>query len=266
MASESAPFRYDEPGPFRASQLPDGAPYELSNGHPIRCMPSSDRHAASNVEGAKVLATDPAVVRAGVDAGCAFNEEQNLRAPDIVVGNLSGEAGWAKGAPPLAVEYADRGQDEKELQRKVQELLAAGTQYIWVVRLVGPLRVEVYEPERRVRVVDAEGELTAPGILQNPVPVRALVDPEAANEATLRNLLNRKGYADLDAVKADGLEVGLEAGQRRGLRQAVYDLCEVLGIEMTQERSVAVEGLDLNGLEALRGHLKKARAWPAQDG
>ena len=34
-------------GPFRARQLREGDPYELSNGHPIACMGSGDRHGTS---------------------------------------------------------------------------------------------------------------------------------------------------------------------------------------------------------------------------
>lgn len=31
------------PGPFRADQLRPGDPYELSDGHPVRCMPTGGR-------------------------------------------------------------------------------------------------------------------------------------------------------------------------------------------------------------------------------
>jgi Uma2 family endonuclease len=193
------PETIDE-GPFRADQIRDGDPYELSNGHAIRCMSAGGRHASKNFEGAKVIGTDPDVKSAGVDAAYTFNDGKNLRAPDFSV-NVPDEPGWIKTAPPLAVEYADTGQDEGKLQEKIAELLGQGTRYIWVVRLVGPLRVEIYEPNKKMRVV-SEGELTAPGVLKNPVPLRALVDGEAANQATLRNLLNRAGYASLDDVKA----------------------------------------------------------------
>jgi hypothetical protein len=28
------------PGPFQVDQIRDGDPYELSNGHPIQCLPT----------------------------------------------------------------------------------------------------------------------------------------------------------------------------------------------------------------------------------
>ena len=55
-------------------------------------------------------------------------------------------------------------------------MLAAGTKYVWVVRLVGPLRVEVHRPGKRKVVVAGDKELLASGVLTNPVPVRSLVE------------------------------------------------------------------------------------------
>lgn len=77
-----------------------------------------------------------------------------------------------------------------------------------MVRLTGMLRVEVYEPGGVKRIVDADGVLTAPGILERPVPVRALIDREIAVETALHNILARKGYRDLDAVRAEGRDEG----------------------------------------------------------
>jgi len=108
----------------------------------------------------------------------------------------------------LAVEYADTGQDEQDLQAKIRTLLGAGTRYVWVVRLTGPRRVEVYEPHAPHHLAHPGQHLEAPGILDNPVPVEALYDPNAAHEIALRNLLQRRGYAHLDAVRKEGREAG----------------------------------------------------------
>jgi Uma2 family endonuclease len=186
-------------GPFQADQIKDGDRYELSGGHPIYCAPAGRDHAGSNLTGAAVIETDPEVEWAGVDAGFSA-EPGNLRAPDIAVAPAGDERGWIPGTPPLAVEYAGVGQDEDDLQVKISELLDHGTRLIWVVRLIGPRRVEVYAPGQPVRVLGADDSLEAPGILKNPVPVRALYDREVAHEAVLRNLLQRHGYDDLESV------------------------------------------------------------------
>src|SRR5690606_577533 len=137
----------------------------------------------------------------------------------IVVGTDGTQPGWATEAPPLAVEYADVGQSEADLQQKIGELLAIGTRILWVVRLVGPLRVEVYEPGVPVRTVGADGVLVAEGILQNPVPVRALVDREMALETTLHNILGRLGYRDLAHVREEAHAEGEARGEANILEQ-----------------------------------------------
>lgn len=219
----SHPRLSPESGPFRADQLRDGDRYELSHGHPIYCAPARREHAAPNIAGATVIDTDPDVAWAGVDAGFS-PEPGTLRAPDVAVAaptdSSPNATGWLTTAPPLAVEYAGQGQDEADLRLKIAELLEAGTCFVWVVRLRGPQRVEVYRPDGPMRLFTAGEVLEATGILRNPVPVRALFDRETAHEVVLRNLLQRRGYDSLSAVfeegREEGREVGLEQGRQAG--------------------------------------------------
>ncbi len=245
-------------GPFFAAQLRDGDPYELSNGHPIECLPAGGRHARANLVGGLAVETDPEVEDAAVDAGFAFGS-QDLRAPDIAVGNVPDAPGWIAGVPPLAVEYADSGQDEQELQDKIRELLAAGTRYLWVVRLQGPRRVEVYEPGLPCRSLYPGQELKAPGVLKNPLPVEALYDPKAAHEVALRNLLQRKGYDSLDAVSAQGRTEGELGLVLRQLDKRLGGLAPALSAQIRQ-----LDSEQLNALgEALLdfGQERDLQAW-----
>ncbi|WP_437956009.1 Uma2 family endonuclease [Sorangium sp. So ce119] len=254
--------------PVTADQLRPGDPYELSEGRLVECLPSGRRGGPRNGTGFGVLDTDPLAEAAAVDLGVSPRPEM-LHAPDIAVGPIPDEPGWATEAPPLAVEYADTGQDEAELHSKIDELLAAGTRWIWVVRLQGARRVEVYEASSSARQkaggaqktrrlparVAYPGEaLVAPEVLKNPVLVKALYDREAAHEATLRNLLQRRGYEDIEAVR--------EEGHTQGLRTAVRDLCEVLGIALSPEREAALEAMTGPELSSLREQLKRQRRWP----
>jgi hypothetical protein len=161
------------------------------------------------VAGGQVLDTDPEVESSGFDAGFTQGPD-SLWAPDIAVGHVPDKPGWIAGAPLLGVEYAGVGQDEEKLQKKIRELLAAGTRWIWVVRLVGPRRVEVHSPDEPMRTLGPGQELTAPGVLRNPVPVEALYNRATAHEMTLRNLLQRKGYDGLEDVRKEGRDQGVE--------------------------------------------------------
>jgi hypothetical protein len=246
------------PGPFRADQIRSGDPYELSNGHALRCMPTGGRGARANLVGAAVLGSDPAVESAGIDAGFSPSPE-TLRAPDIAVGGVPEGPGWIRGVPPLAVEYADSGQDEAELAEKITELLAAGTQIIWVVRLVGPRRVEIHTPGEPLRLAQPGDELTAPGILANPVPVEALYDAEAGYRVTLRNLLQREGYGSLDEVRAEGAA----EGEAKALRQGIREILASRGLEAGAVVSEKLE--QCADLETLRLGFRRALTAPSAD-
>jgi len=159
----------------------------------------------------------------------------------VAVGNVPDRPGWVKGAPHLAIEYADVGQDEAELKKKIADLLAAGTRFLWVVRLTGLRRVEVHEPGKRMRTLLPGDTLTAPGVLKNPVPVVALYERDAAEQATLTNLLQRRGYENLDAVLAKGREKAREEGVLRGKRDALQRVLERRQLGVTSESRAVIE-------------------------
>ena len=214
----SAP--YEGPGPFRITNLSPGDRYELRRGHAIYCAPTGGDGSRGTACVAQVRDTDPAVTETCIEPGFTTGPGE-LRAPDIAVGNVPDKPGWIQGVPPLAIEYASVGQDEKELEAKIADLLEAGTRFIWVVRLLGPRRVEVHTRGEPMRLFRPGDELHAPGILQNPVPVEALFDRNAAHEATLRNLLQRKGYDSLDALREEGRKEGQKKGRKKGLEEGI---------------------------------------------
>ncbi len=243
------------PGPFRADQLTDGDRYELSNGHPIWCAPAGRDHAGPNATGAALLDSDPDVQWTGVDAGYA-PDPVTLRAPDVSVGTPGGDGGWIPDAPLLALEYAARGQDESELRAKIADLLGHGTRIVWVVRLTGPRRVEVHTQAQPMQTLGIEDTLAAPGILRNRVPVAALFDRALAHQRILNNLLQRQGYADLDAIRAEGRE----AGREEGLAEAILTLLA--------DRGLAVDDDTRARIRAVRDP-EQLRAWllaAARDG
>jgi Uma2 family endonuclease len=219
-------------GPFLAEQLRPGDPYELSDGHTVRCMPTGGRGSKAEGAGYKVLSTDPGVEDVGIDTGYSPAPD-SLRAPDLSAGKIPDAPGWVKGVPRLAVEYADTGQDEDDLAAKIGELLAAGTELVWVVRLTGPQRVEVHLPQQPMRTAYPGEELEAPGILKYPVAVESLFDDEAADKVALRNLLEKQtGYRSLDGVR--------EEGELQALRSNLLAVFEARGLAVDETLGAAV--------------------------
>lgn len=83
-------------------------------------------------------------------------------------------------------------------------------------------------------------------------------DYDVAHEVTLRDLLQCKGYDDLDVV----IEEGRRAGRVGGLRTAVRDAWELLGVAPSSEREAAIDAMNEAELSALRDRLKRDRRWP----
>ncbi len=239
-------------GPFRAEHLRSGDPYELSNGHTVRCMPTGGRGALATGAGYKALADDPAVEDIGIDAGFSPVAE-TMRAPDLSIGKIADAPGWVHGIPKLAVEYADTGQDEGELAQKIEDLLAAGTLYVWVVRLNGPRRVEVHEPNQPVRKVLPGGTLEAPGVLADPVAIEALYDLDRAGEVNFRHVLRRlTGHETLDAVRAEERA----EGKAEGKAEAVLSVLAARGVEVSEDDRLRI--LSCSDLPTLERGLRQA--------
>jgi hypothetical protein len=84
--------------------------------------------------------------------------------------------------------------------------------------------------------------------LQNPVLVDALFDRDAAHEATLRNLLQRKGYASIEAV----LDAGKREGKREGKLETLHQVLSLRGLNVTAEQRATIEAMkDVAQVEAL---------------
>ncbi len=262
-------------GPFHADQLHSGDPYELSNGHAIRCLPTGGRGSLATGAGYRALVNDPEVEDVGIDTGFSPVADA-LRAPDLSVGRITDAPGWVHGVPKLAVEYADTGQNEDDLTQKIADLLAAGTRLIWVVRLGGVRRVEVHEPGQPMRQVVSGDVLQAPGILAGPVPVDAFYDHDLAGEIDFRHVLRRvTGHDNLDAVrneaKAKAVLTVLEA---RGLavsedvRRRILSCDDQPKLERWLRKAVtamsadeAVAGGHLKPKPALPHHRRRSRFW-----
>ena len=204
----------EAPGPRRADDIRHKEPVELSEGRVIHLMPTGNRGAELQMAVGAAIAADPDVERAGVDVGFSPTPG-TLRAPDVAVIPGAAAAGWVKGVPPFAIEYADVGQDEGMLRSKIDDLLRHGTQVIWVVRLSGLPRVEIYTGEGR-RIATLDETLEVPGVLRNPVPVRALFDAEVARAHQFNNLLQRYGFRSVEELQHESFEEGRQEGREEG--------------------------------------------------
>jgi hypothetical protein len=100
--------------------------------------------------------------------------------------------------------------------------------------------------------------------LAQPFRVRELLDAAEADNAVARALFAKKNPVIVKAQedsRADGRAEGHADGRAEGLRVAVCDLCEVLGVALTPERQATLAEMDAAALDALRERLKRDRRW-----
>ena len=105
--------------------------------------------------------------------------------------------------------------------------------------------------------------------LARPLRVRELLDAAEADDAVVRALLAKKNPL-LAQILTEGEKKGLVEGEKKGLaeglaeglKQGVEVACELLGVELTEERRAWMNELDAAGLEALLAHLRTARRFP----
>jgi putative restriction endonuclease len=109
--------------------------------------------------------------------------------------------------------------------------------------------------------------------LVRPLPIRALLEATAGDEAVVKALRARRVPALVAALSDErregeaagllkGKAEGLLEGKAEGLRAAIADLCEVLGVEVSALRRARLEAMTVSELEALRAALKQTRRWP----
>jgi predicted transposase/invertase (TIGR01784 family) len=82
-------------------------------------------------------------------------------------------------------------------------------------------------------------------------------DPEARRLAEQRAFAVATLTRDIEAARKEGEAVG-RAGEAR---QAILDLCEVLGIEVTDAQRASLEAMAFDVLDALRQRVKRERRW-----
>lgn len=237
------------PGPFKPEHLPSKSSYELDQGHPVLCLPTKSKGGRAQLNGGLMIRTVPGV-DAGVEVGFDLGSD-TLRAPDVAILAPGEGDDWAKQAPPLAIEYADAGQNEKELARKTAQLLAAGTRAVWVVRLVGPNRVEVHTSDADApRILGAGDDLTLEGVLPRPIPVAAFFDSALAEQVAFRNLLDGFGFKHPEAAFEEGLQEGRQEGRQEGLRAAAVLLLRARGERDPDRIAAALDERELLALFA----------------
>lgn len=136
-----------------------GGRYELVDGEVVELSPVNDEHSgiAINIGTAfNNYSRRQGFGQAGVEAGyIVLSGPDTVRGPDVsfrlVPRNRKRQSeGFLSGSPDIAVEVVSPSNTAAEMQRKIREYLAAGSQRVWVVYLATPAvsrRVVIHHPD-----------------------------------------------------------------------------------------------------------------------
>ena len=141
---------------FRLYSHKDGR-YELVDGEVVEMAPVNEQHGAVALNigaGFNLYSRQSGIGRASVETGYRLRiSPDTVRGPDVsfvVAGKEAWESlgdGFSPDAPDIAVEVVSPSNTAAEIERKVGEYLAAGSQRVWVV----------YTSSRNVLAHRAEG-------------------------------------------------------------------------------------------------------------
>ncbi len=129
--------------------------YELAEGEVIEMAPVTEEHGGAAIaigSAFHVYSRQSGIGRAGVEIGYRLRSgPDTVRGPDVSFRLFplaeAQRTGFVTGAPDIAVEVVSPANTAAEMERKVREYLAAGSQRVWVV----------YPAGRRVAVHRADG-------------------------------------------------------------------------------------------------------------
>ena len=151
----------------------------------------------------------------------------------------------------LAFEVVNE-QSLRDITEQAEDLTARGVRRL-VAIFVKKGEVCEWSPQTgKWKKLDPEGTFTDP-TLARPLRVKELLDAAEADNAVVRALV-AKGNPVIAEVRNEG--------RRQGLVIAVEAACDILGIDITEERRSWMQQVEEAELTALLSHLREHRRWP----
>ena len=187
------------------------------------------------------------------------------------------------GVEDLVLLYPPRPGAQQRLRLDVRRLTAPGRYRAnrpdpegWIRLLSVGLRIKVAEDGERLLIEDVKtGERLLTSVEEE--AARRAAEEHAEQEAAARRQAEERAEKEAEARRQEAAARRQEAAARRqaeeraqraeeraeqALRTNVEDLCALLAIEWSDERSSLVAGMSLAQLEALRADLLSQKRWP----
>ncbi|MCX4240254.1 hypothetical protein [Paraliomyxa miuraensis] len=150
-------------------------------------------------------------------------------------------------------------QSLREITERAQDLASRGVRRVFAIFVKTNQVCEWSAVSDGWVELDPARSIEDPALVR-PIPVRALLDPTAADDAVAAALL-AKNNPVLAAREARVLRDGIEQGRAQASRVAIEGLCGLLGIVLEAKHRAQLEMLDAASLEALHAKVLGDRRW-----
>jgi hypothetical protein len=241
--------------PIDEHLLVNGSTFELLDGEEILVVPADPSHSAAHGDLIALLRSHAAPgFSVGVDLMTRVAARSEV-APDASIYATAPDKDGHRQLEELAFEVLATEQ-RPHAARKARLLTARGVRRIFAIDL-GWSQVLEWDGARSDWKTLLPGSVIEDRCLVRPLSTNALRGAAEVSHEELEAWVKKQHPVLLREV-ARG-----QADALGGLREAVADLCEAYGVELTEARREHLAGLDLAGLQELRARLKAARSWPA---
>jgi hypothetical protein len=244
---------------------------EMIGGEVRNVLPAEPPHADEQCRIASVIATTVAPGYAAstelltrFDDGADFATDASIRkvGSDPVTGSRYIEE--------ISFEVKHK-QSNAEITERARQLVRRGVRRVFAIHVkedaqglfkAGPVR-EWLAREDSWLELHPENEIVDPCLVQ-PIRVQALLDATEADNQVARTLLAKNNPVLMAALEAQKKELSEAHAREREAhaRQAILDLCDALGIEVTTARRARMDAMTGEELDALRGAIRAQRTWP----
>lgn len=253
-AAQARPFP-----PVDDHLLRDGSPFELLNGRLIPVPPADEPHSLAHSDLVTLLHAHVAPgFRVGVDLMTRVAIDSEV-APDASVYPEGRDDDGHRQLEALAFEVL-ASERRPHAAHKARLLVARGVRRVFAIDLGWS---QVLEWDMTLAGGQGDWRLLPPGsVIEDTCLVRSLSTNALRGAVQVSHEVMEGWVAKKHPVLERELELREAKGEARGLREALADLCEVLGVELTNERREHLARFELEALRALWAHLKAHKTWP----
>lgn len=256
------PGRNDPLPAVDAHRVPSESRYEILHGQQLYAAPAHEEHGRAHADLATLLTTHTIPrYTTGVDMLTRVSEDSEI-APDACVYPKARDAQGHRQLERLAFEIADSTTPNR-LKDRARLLAERGVHRIFCIDIQEWNVLEWNKASNDWKKLSLDSTIEDECLLR-PLSVEALLDSAKQDDEIAKAILLRHNAIIEQALQRkekEGEAKGMQEGEAHGLREAIYQTCEVFELPISKQQEVQLLALNLEQLRALHASLLRHRTW-----